>query len=86
MTRSIELIIMVVLGGMYHFWGPAIGTIILLHLNDIIKARTEYWPLFLGMILAGVILFLPAGVTGILPRAYAKISQRFRPQAEKGGA
>jgi branched-chain amino acid transport system permease protein len=78
-TRSIEVIIMVVLGGMYNYWGPAVGTIILLYLNDIIKAHTEYWPLVLGIILGGVILFLPTGITGILPRAYAKISQRFRP-------
>lgn len=85
-TRSIEVIMMVILGGMYNYWGPAIGAIILLHLNDIIKAHTEYWLLTLGIIMAGVILFLPTGITGILPRAYAKISQRSRPQAGKGGA
>ena len=86
-TRSIEIIIMVVLGGMYHFWGPTIGTIILLYLNDTIKAQTEYWPLALGIILAGVILFLPTGVTGILSEAYARFRRRFRAQpVEEGGA
>jgi len=85
-TRSIELIIMVVLGGMYHFWGPTIGAIILLYLNDIIKAQTEYWPLALGIILAGVILFVPRGITGILSEAYAKFRRRFRAQPVEGGS
>ncbi len=82
-TRSIEVIMMVVLGGMYSFWGPSIGAIILLYLNDIIKARAEYWPLFLGITIAGVILFLPTGVTGILTQIYTKIKRRFLPQSEK---
>lgn len=84
-TRSIEVVIMVILGGMYNFWGPSVGTIILLYLNDFIKARTEYWPLVLGIILAGIILFLPAGIIGILSQAYAKFKRRFMLQPEEGG-
>jgi branched-chain amino acid transport system permease protein len=84
-TRSIELVIMVVLGGMYQFWGPAIGTIILLLLNDTIKAQTEYWPLVLGIILVAVILLMPQGITGIISKAYAKFTRRFRAQPTEGG-
>jgi branched-chain amino acid transport system permease protein len=64
-TRSIDLVIMCVLGGMYHFWGPALGAVIIVYLNDVIKARTEYWPLVLGLLIAVVVLAMPTGVTGV---------------------
>jgi branched-chain amino acid transport system permease protein len=71
-TRSIELMIMVILGGMFHFWGPAIGAVVLVNLNDIIKARTEYWPLALGLLLAVIVMFLPTGITGIIAERFEK--------------
>ncbi len=67
-TRSIDLIIMCVLGGMFHFWGPAIGAVTIVYLNDFIKARTEYWPLVLGLLIAVVVLAMPYGVTGVLEK------------------
>jgi branched-chain amino acid transport system permease protein len=83
-TRSIDLIIMVVLGGMFHFWGPAIGAVIIVYLNDIIKARTEYWPLVLGLLIAVVVLAMPTGVTGVLARVYGFL--RLRWAKRHGGA
>lgn len=82
-NRSVELIIMVILGGMYNFWGPAIGTILLIYLNDFLKASTEYWSLILGITMGGVILFFPMGITEIFARAYVKIKQIFIPQSDK---
>ncbi len=84
-TRSIELIIMVVLGGMYSFWGPAIGSVILIYLNDLIKANTEYWPFILGVILAGVILLLPTGITGLVSQAYSSLRRRLLAGPQRGG-
>ncbi len=83
-NRSIELMVMVILGGMYSFWGPAIGAIILIYLNDYVKAHAEYWPLILGIIMGGVILFFPEGITGILRKLYSKIVQLSFVKPEKG--
>jgi len=76
-TRSIDLIIMVVLGGMYHFWGPAIGAVMIVYLMDVIKARTEYWPLVLGVLIAVVVLAMPTGVTGVVERIYGWLKLRW---------
>lgn len=81
-TRSIDVIAMVVIGGMYNFWGPMIGAVVLLYLNSFVKAYTEYWPLVLGTLLAAVVLFFPSGITGIFPWLSARfkrlISARFK--------
>lgn len=83
-VRSIDLMIMVVLGGMFHFWGPAIGAIIIVYLMDAIKARTEYWPLVLGILIAVVVLVMPMGVTGIVQRGYEGLKRWWT--RRRGGA
>ena len=82
-SRSVEVIIMVVLGGMYNFWGPSIGAIILVYLNDFIKAQVEYWPLFLGLIVAILIFFFPNGIVGIVESVYQRWKRRAVAHTEK---
>lgn len=79
-TRSIDVVAMVIVGGMYNFWGPMIGAVVLLYLNSFVKANTEYWLLVLGMLLAVVVLFFPSGIAGIFPW----LSARFKLVAKKG--
>ncbi|HVL57496.1 MAG TPA: branched-chain amino acid ABC transporter permease, partial [Burkholderiaceae bacterium] len=43
-SKSAEVLIMTILGGMGHFWGPAIGAGALILLNQQISAYTQYWP------------------------------------------
>src|SRR6185295_11447961 len=43
-TKSAEVLIMVILGGMGHFWGPAVGAAVLTILSQQINAYTVYWP------------------------------------------
>ena len=50
-SKSAEVMIMTILGGMDHFWGPAVGALVLTLLNQQITAYTEYWPFVLGTIL-----------------------------------
>lgn len=82
-SRSVEVIIMVVLGGMYNFWGPSIGAIILVYLNDFIKAQVEYWPLFLGLIVAILIFFFPNGIVGIVESVHQRWKRRAVAHTEK---
>lgn len=63
-TRSAEPVLMTILGGIYTFLGPAVGAALLLILETTVKAYTEYWPIFLGATLLGLVLILPGGVTG----------------------
>jgi branched-chain amino acid transport system permease protein len=65
-TKSGEVVMMSILGGMHTFLGPAVGAAIMLFLDQMISVYTEYWPFVLGMILLLLVLFFPAGVTGFL--------------------
>ncbi|BBK31646.1 amino acid/amide ABC transporter membrane protein 2 (HAAT family) [Stella humosa] len=63
-TKSAEVLIMTILGGMGHFWGPAVGAAALTILNLQITAYTQYWPLILGSILIVLLFAFPGGLVG----------------------
>ena len=64
--KSAEVLIMTILGGMNYFWGPVVGTAMLVLLNQQITAYTEYWPLVLGTILLILLFAFPGGLLGAL--------------------
>jgi branched-chain amino acid transport system permease protein len=63
-TKSSEVLIMTLLGGMGTFYGPAIGALVLILLNQQIVAYTEYWPFVLGTILVVLLFVFPGGLAG----------------------
>jgi branched-chain amino acid transport system permease protein len=65
-TRSGDLIIMVVLGGMGSLFGPVIGTLALLVLEEVLSGLTEYWQIILGPLLLAVVLYARGGINGLL--------------------
>ena len=65
-TRSGDLIVMVVLGGMGSSFGPLIGAVALLLLEEALSGVTEYWQIILGPMLLGVVLFARNGIEGLL--------------------
>jgi branched-chain amino acid transport system permease protein len=64
--KSAEVLIMTILGGIHHFWGPSVGAAILILLNQYIVSYTEYWPFVLGLILLILLFALPGGVVGAI--------------------
>jgi branched-chain amino acid transport system permease protein len=83
-TRSGDLIVMVVLGGMGSVFGPVIGAIALLLLEEFlphllgfaaylvtgkdVPAAREYWQLILGPMLLLIVLFARGGIDGMFRR------------------
>jgi branched-chain amino acid transport system permease protein len=65
-TRSGDLIIMVVLGGMGSIFGPVFGAVALLILEEVLSGITEYWQIILGPLLLLVVLFGRGGIDGLL--------------------
>jgi len=65
-TRSGDLIIMVVLGGMGSIFGPLFGAVALLILEEVLSGITEYWQIILGPLLLLVVLFGRGGIDGLL--------------------
>jgi branched-chain amino acid transport system permease protein len=64
-TRSGDLIVMVVLGGMASSFGPLIGAVALLVLEETLSGITEYWQIILGPLLLLVVLFARGGIGSI---------------------
>jgi branched-chain amino acid transport system permease protein len=67
-TKSAEILIMAILGGIYSFIGPAIGATAIILLDRIITEYTQYWPTVLGIILLIVLFAFPDGLVGLMTR------------------
>jgi branched-chain amino acid transport system permease protein len=70
-TRSGDLIVMVVLGGMGSPFGPLIGAVVLLVLEEALSGITEYWQIILGPLLLLVVIFARGGIDGLLRPRHA---------------
>jgi branched-chain amino acid transport system permease protein len=65
-TVSGELIVMVVLGGIGTVFGPLLGAMVFIGLEEILKAFTEHWALVFGPLIVLVALFGRRGIAGWL--------------------
>ena len=65
-TRSGDLIVMVVLGGMGSLFGPLIGAVALLMLEEALSRVTEYWQIILGPLLLLVVLVARGGIVSVI--------------------
>lgn len=65
--KSGEVLLSCVLGGMYNFFGPFIGAVLMILLESLVTSFfTDRWPLVLGTIFVVVALAVPQGITGYL--------------------
>jgi branched-chain amino acid transport system permease protein len=65
-TRSGDLIVMVVLGGMQAMFGPVIGALTFLVLEEGLSRLTEYSNLILGPLLLVVAISIHGGIDGLI--------------------
>ena len=84
-TKSSEVLIMTLLGGMGTFYGPAIGALVLICLNQQIVSYTQYWPLILGSILVILLFVFPGGLAGALVAVWRRLARK-RPAEVKSVA
>jgi branched-chain amino acid transport system permease protein len=64
-TQSGQLVFMVVLGGFANFFGPIVGALSYILLQDQLQSLTEYWRFALGAILATIVIAFPQGIAGL---------------------
>jgi branched-chain amino acid transport system permease protein len=67
-ARSGELIFMVIIGGVATLFGPLVGTIVFVLLEELLSAITVYWHLIFGILLVALVLFGKGGIHGWLSR------------------
>ena len=68
-TRSGDLIVMAVLGGMRAAFGPLIGAMTFLVLEELLTRATDYPNLIIGPLLLIVAIYVHGGIDGLLGKA-----------------
>ena len=87
-TRTVEMVMMSMLGGLGTVWGPPLGAVIIYVLQTVVWGRLfGFHLLVLGVLMVLLVLFLPEGILGAsgrggstsLGRLLGRIRQRAEP-------
>jgi branched-chain amino acid transport system permease protein len=70
-SKSVDGLVMVLLGGVQTIIGPLVGAISFTWLSDIIARSTDYWRALLGGIILLLVLAFPQGIAGSLQQVWA---------------
>jgi branched-chain amino acid transport system permease protein len=65
-SRSIDALVMVLLGGVHTLTGPVVGAAAFTWLQDAIARNTDYWRAILGAAILAIVLAFPQGIAGAL--------------------
>ncbi|HEY0223283.1 MAG TPA: ABC transporter permease [Pseudolabrys sp.] len=71
-TRSIDGLVMVLLGGIQTLTGPIVGASVFATLQDTVMRQTEYWRALLGGIILLLVLAFPQGIAGAFASLWRK--------------
>jgi branched-chain amino acid transport system permease protein len=74
--RSVDALVMMLLGGQNALFGPLLGAAAFTWLQDALARTTEYWRTCVGVVILLIVSVFPNGIGGVLPAW----SARFRPQ------
>jgi len=71
-SRSIDGLVMVLLGGIQTLTGPIVGASFFAVLQDMVMRDTEYWRAMLGAIILVLVLAFPQGIVGAVAALFRK--------------
>ncbi|MEA2933578.1 MAG: branched-chain amino acid transport system permease protein livM [Variibacter sp.] len=74
--RSIDGLVMVLLGGVQTLTGPIVGASVFAVLQDTIMRQAEYWRALLGGIILLLVLAFPSGIVGAVARRFPTLRGR----------
>ena len=80
-NTSIELLLMVILGGSGTMAGPIIGTSVLFMATQFLQGLGQWQTFGYGLLLAVVLFVMPKGIVGSLAGLRARITGKSRPRA-----
>jgi len=74
--RSVDGLVMVLLGGVNALTGPIVGAFTFTWLHDVIARTTDYWKASLGCIILFLVLVFPQGISGTINQWFKILSER----------
>jgi branched-chain amino acid transport system permease protein len=70
--KSVDGLVMVLLGGLQSISGPWVGGALFTWLQDTVARQTDYWRALLGVVMLALVLAFPLGVAGGLKRLFIR--------------
>jgi len=61
-----EIMVLVILGGTGRLFGPVLGAVVFVALEHFLGGLTDFWQIYLGIILLLIVLFARGGIIGLL--------------------
>ena len=71
-TRSVDGLVMVLLGGIQTLTGPVWGAALFIWMQDAVARGIDYWRAVIGGVILLLVLAFPQGVTGFLRERFAR--------------
>jgi branched-chain amino acid transport system permease protein len=75
--RSVDGMVMVLLGGLQTLVGPVVGSSVFAVLQDTVMRQTDFWRALLGVVILTLVLTFPLGLVGSAARLFS--SWKIRP-------
>ena len=76
LATSVEVLLMVALGGRGTLTGPALGAAIIVFLKNLVSVYTHRWLLILGAVYILTIVYAPEGILGAVKRRTNKLKTK----------
>ena len=71
-VTMLYLLIYLVVGGTATFWGPVIGVVVMQTLFELSRPLIQIRPLFFGLSMVLVLVFMPGGIEGVISKVVAR--------------
>jgi branched-chain amino acid transport system permease protein len=71
-ARSVDGLVMVLLGGVQTLSGPVVGAVVFTWLQDTIARNTDYWRALLGVTIIVLVVAFPQGIVGFIRSRFVR--------------
>lgn len=82
-TKSVDALVMVLLGGVQTLAGPVVGAAAFTWLHDTVARNTEYWRALMGATMLILVLLAPQGIAGYAQLLWSRVSAKDKAGARK---
>ena len=84
-SRSVDGLVMVLLGGLQTLTGPIVGAAVFTWLQDTVARQTDYWQALLGLAILLLVIAFPQGIVGFIRDRFDNEDDSARNEAKASG-
>ena len=72
LTLSLNLLLMVIVGGSGYFLGPFLGALVAVLLPEWLRVVEDYYLILYALLVMGLLIYSPAGLIGVADRYFVR--------------